>query len=87
MKAVFIRFLSHPIMYLTRTTIRKVRKMLNDVMTLAEASVIWGIKYEGLLKCITAGPLDQPKFHDDEVDKIQDTWVVTRQAMERQEKL
>lgn len=32
--------------------------MLNDVMTLAEASVIWGIKYEGLLKCITAGPLD-----------------------------
>lgn len=40
MKAVFIRFLSHPIMYLTRTTIRKVRKMLNDVMTLAEASVI-----------------------------------------------
>jgi len=57
--------------------------MLNDVMTLAEASVIWGIKYEGLLKCITAGPLDQPKFHDDEVDKIQDTWLVTRQAMER----
>ena len=57
--------------------------MLNDVMTLAEASVIWGIKYEGLLKCITAGPLDQPKFHDDEVDKIQDTWIVTRQAMER----
>ena len=49
--------------------------MLNDVMTLAEASVIWGIKYEGLLKCITAGPLDQPKFHDDEVDKIQDTWL------------
>ena len=77
MKAVFIRFLSHPIMYLTRTTIRKVRKI----------SVIWGIKYEGLLKCITAGPLDQPKFHDDEVDKIQDTWLVTRQAMERQEKL
>ena len=57
--------------------------MLNDVMTLAEASVIWGIKYEGLLKCITAGPLDQPKFHDDEVDQIQDTWLVTRQAMER----
>ena len=43
--------------------------MLNDVMTLAEASVIWGIKYEGLLKCITAGPLDQPKFHDDEVGR------------------
>lgn len=57
--------------------------MLNDVMTLPEASVIWCIKYEGLVKCITAGPLDQPKFRDDEWDKIQDTWVVTRQAMER----
>lgn len=30
--------------------------MLNDVMTLAEASVIWRVEYEGLVNCICARP-------------------------------
>ncbi len=57
--------------------------MLNDVMTLAEASVIWKIEYKALLECIVGDPLRPLHFHSDEYDRIQDTWIVTKQGMER----
>lgn len=54
--------------------------MLNEVLTIAEASLIWGLERSTLRKAFKSG-----KRFVEGVDyrKSKDTWLVTREAMLR----
>ncbi|HJI72942.1 MAG TPA: helix-turn-helix domain-containing protein [Veillonellaceae bacterium] len=57
--------------------------MLNGVMLVEEASVIWKVNYKTLMQCIKGSPLKPLHFDRSECEWIRCMWFVTKQGMER----
>lgn len=57
--------------------------MINGVMTVKEAAKRWGIAAVTISQACTGQKGYPPRFKDDECNKSEGTWLVTREGMER----
>lgn len=58
-------------------------KILDEVFTTKEASERWNIAQYSIKRACTGQKGYPPRFNEDEFKKSGDTWLVTRQGMER----
>ena len=52
--------------------------MLDNILTFGEAAKLWGLDSSSLRKSVERG-----RFLENEIRKSANTWLVTREAMER----
>lgn len=57
--------------------------IINEVMTAAEAAVIWGLSPRTVQQACTGYKGGKPRFTDEEARLSGRIWLVTRQGMER----
>ncbi len=57
--------------------------IINEVMTAAEAAVIWGLSPRTVQQACTGYKGGKPRFTDEEARLSGRIWLVTRKGMER----
>ncbi len=58
-------------------------RVIDEVMTTAEAATRWGLSIETVKKSCQGQKGKPPRFNPDEFRKSASTWLVTRAGMER----